>query len=137
MKIRMSHVWAVALAMATTASASHAAPVTDASLPGGDPELRVVNNHDYRVRIVLVDKSGRHHSLGHLAPHRAAEYNVEEFADYGLPVQVKVVVDEPVWSPGATDMAVRSGALYISDDTEVRIWVESDLSETEVEVYRW
>jgi hypothetical protein len=137
MKIRMIQTLAVALAMASTASVGQAAPTGDELGSTGDPELRVVNNHEYRVQIVLVDKSGRHHTLGHVAPNKAVSYDVEEFTDYGLPVQVKVVVDEPVWSAGATDKAVRSGALYISENTEVRVWVESDLTQTEVEVYRW
>ena len=134
--IRSRHAWALALAFASMTSAASAAPAN----PTGDdnePEMRVVNNHEYRVQVVLVDKSGRHHSLGHIAPDRAAEFDLDEFAEFGLPLQVKIVVDEPVWSPGATEKAVRSGSLYISDKTEVRVWVESDLTETQVEVHNW
>lgn len=134
--IRMRHAWAIALALSSMTSAAAAAPVTPSN-GDGDPEMRVVNNHDYRVQVVLVDKTGRHHSLGHLAPHRAAEYDLDDFAEFGLPLQVKVVVDEPVWSPGATGKAVRSGSLYVSDDTEIRVWVASDLAETQVEVHNW
>ena len=134
--IRTKHAWAVALALSCMTSAASAAPATAAG-PDEEPEMRVVNNHEYRVRVILVDKAGRHHSLGVLAPNRAAEYDLDRFAEYGLPLQVKVVVDEPVWSPGATERAVRSGSLYISDHTEVRVWVESDLTETQVEVHNW
>jgi len=137
MKIRTIHAWAAALTIASAASGVQAATPGDELRAGNDPEVRVVNNHEYRVQIVLVDKSGRHHSLGHIAPDKAAAFDLEEFTDYGLPVQVKVVVDEPVWSPGATGRAVRSGSLYISDHTEVRVWVASDLTETEVEVHSW
>ena len=137
MKIRIMQVCAVAMAIALTAgSASAAAPVEGMSV-GDDPGVRVVNNHGYRVQVVLVDKSGRHHSLGLIAPDRAREFNLDEFADMGLPLQVKIVVDEPVWSAGATGQAVRSGSLYLSDHTEVRVWVASDLTETEVEVHNW
>ena len=134
--IRSRHAWAMALAFAGMTSAAHAAPVGPNG-PDDEPEMRVVNNHEYRVQIVLVDKSGRHHSLGHIAPDRAAEFDLDEYAEFGLPLQVKVVVDEPVWSPGATDQAVRSGSLYLSDKTEVRVWVASELTETQVEVHNW
>ena len=137
MKIRTIHAFAAALAIASTASGVQAATSTDELRAGNDPGLRVVNNHEYRVQIVLVDKSGRHHVLGHIARDKAAEFDVAEFTDYGLPVQVKVVVDAPVWSPGATGKAVRSGALYTSDHTEVRVWVASDLTDTQVEVHSW
>ena len=134
--IRSRHAWALALAFASMTSAASAAPTT----PNGDdsePEMRVVNNHAYRVQVVRVEKSGRHHSLGRIAPNRAAEFDLDEFAEFGLPLQVKIVVDEPVWSPGATGKAIRSGSLYISDKTEVRVWVESELTETQVEVHNW
>jgi hypothetical protein len=137
MKIRTLQAWAVAFATAFSASAAQATPIDAEVASVAGPQLRVVNNHEYRVQVVLVDKSGRHHTLGHVAPHKAAAYDVEVFADYGLPIQVKVVVDEPAWSPGATDKAVRTGSLYVSDQTEVRVWVESDLTKTEVEVHRW
>lgn len=135
--MRSRHVWAVALAIAGMASGASAATVDGPSNPDDDPEVRVVNNHEYRIHVVLVDKAGRHHSLGYIAPDRAAAYDLDAFTEFGIPVQVKVVVDEPVWSPGATETAVRSGALYITDNTEVRVWVESELTETQVEIHNW
>lgn len=137
MKVRIMRAWAVAMAIALTATGASASVPTDGATIADDPGVRVVNNHEYRIQVVLVDKAGRHHSLGQIAPDRAREFDLEAYTDAGLPVQVKIVVDEPVWSPGATGRAVRSGSLYISDHTDVRIWVASDLAETEVEVHNW
>ena len=134
--IRSRFAWAVVFALAGVLSAASAASASTPA-PGDEPDMRVVNNHGYRIQVVLVDKVGRHHSLGYIAPDHAEAFDLDAYTEFGLPVQVKVVVDEPVWSPGATGRAVRSGSLYLSDKTEVRVWVASELTETEVEVLNW
>ncbi len=128
--IRSAAVFAAAMLAAVPAVAAEGLRPT----PDPEPEVHVVNNHPYRIRVLLVDPDGRHHSLGRLRPSRAAGYDLDRFAIDGRPVILKVVVDEPVWSPAATGEAVRSRALHLRGRTEIRVWVEPDLTETRVEV---
>ena len=119
-----------ALLLALTTPAGRAQPPTDLGVTAEAGEVRVVNNHMYRIRVVLVDAEGRHTSLGRVAPSKAAIFTLDATDLAEGPVQVKVFADEPVWSAGNTGEAVRSRDLFLHSGTAVYVWVESDLTRT-------
>ena len=107
-----------------------------ASLTSGsaEPEVRVINNHHYPIRVVLIDRAGRERSLGRVSQKKAAVFAL----DYGQlgasPVQVKIFPDEPVWSAGNTGKAIRSQNLHLYRGMAVYVWAEPDLASSEISV---
>jgi hypothetical protein len=116
--------------------ASRAQMAMDFAMAMPESEIRVVNNHLYRIRVVLVDAEGRHTSLGRVAPSKAAIFTLDEAPRRSGPVQVKVFADEPVWSAGNTGDAIRSQDLFLHPGTAVYVWVETDLTRTQFSVTR-
>ncbi|KPJ83564.1 MAG: hypothetical protein AMS19_04025 [Gemmatimonas sp. SG8_23] len=110
-----------------------AAPTAVAGADNEDgPEIRVVNNHPYQVRVLVIDDQGAYHSLGRLAPKSAQVYRIADVADGS--VQVKLVVDEPVWSLGNTEEAVRSRSIFLHEDSAIQVWIEPDLTSSAIEM---
>jgi hypothetical protein len=124
------------LLFVATTSAAPAQLTADYAMTSSESEVRVVNNHLYRIRVILVDRTGRHHSLGRVAPSKAAIFTIEPDMIGSAPVQMKVFADEPVWSAGNTGEAIRSPNLYLRDGADVYVWVEHDLTRTEFTVAR-
>ena len=111
--------------------------VTDtpvATLASEGPEVRVVNNHGYRIQLVLVDAEGTHRTLGSVASRQAKVFTLDPALAGNGPVRVKVVLDEPAWSPANADVAVRSGDLQLDADSAVYVWIETDLESTSIEI---
>ena len=109
----------------------------ETALPAQDsPEVRVVNNHHYRIRVVLVDEQGTHHSLGRVAPSKAEIFEPSSDLVDGARFQIKVFADEPVWSAGNTGEAIRSQDLEAYGASSVYVWVEPDLTRSQITVGR-
>jgi hypothetical protein len=121
-----------ALLLALTTPAARAQPPIGLAVAGADGEVRVVNNHMYRIRVVLVDADGRHIPLGRVAPSKAEIFTLDANEMAAGPVQVKVFADEPVWSAGNTGEAIRSQDLFLRAGTAVHVWVEKDLTRTQI-----
>jgi hypothetical protein len=99
-------------------------------------ELRVVNNHGYRVGVVLVDADGKHHTVGRVGNGDVRIFALAgRFADRGS-FRVKVFTDEPVWSAGSTDEAIRSQDLRPRSGEAVTVWVEPDLTRSRITLGR-
>jgi hypothetical protein len=99
-------------------------------------ELRVVNNHGYRVGVVLVDAGGKHHTLGRVGNGDVRIFALAgRFADRGS-FRVKVFTDEPVWSAGSTEEAIRSRDLQPRSGEAVTVWVEPDLTRSRITLGR-
>ena len=108
-----------------------AAPIQAMETEDG-PEIRVVNNHTHQVSVFVIDGNGVYHALGRLAPRDAGVFRVAEAAEG--PLQVKVVVDEPVWSLGNTEEAIRSSDITIDADEAIQLWIEPDLTASAIEL---
>lgn len=121
-----------ALLLALTTPAARAQPPVDLGVATEDGEVRVVNNHMYRIRVVLVDAEGRHTSLGRVSPSKAEIFALDRSQLAAGPVQVKVFADEPVWSAGNTGEAIRSQDLFLRSGAAVYVWVERDLTRTQI-----
>lgn len=132
--LRVASLAAVLLALA--APASQAQPVADRAVAAADAEVRVINNHTYRIRVVLVDAEGRHTSLGRVGSRKAEIFSLDASTLREGPVQVKVFADEPVWSAGNTGDAIRSQDLFLHAGAAVYVWVESDLARSQITVAR-
>ena len=123
----------VGMALALTLVAAPAAYGADAANDEG-PEIRVVNNHAYQVSVVVIDERGVYHSLGRVSPKDARIFTLADAEVASGDVQVKVFVDEPVWSLGNSGEAVRSSSLRIEDGAALQVWVEPDLTATQLEL---
>ena len=115
--------------------AASATPADPIIVTATAPEVRVVNNHTERIRVVVVNQEGRHHSLGTVSPKKAGIFGLEGLADEGTPLQVKVIVDAPAWSAGNTGETVRTEGLMLREGSAVQVWVEPTLTSTSVEIY--
>lgn len=132
----------------------HAALVAGLLLTGGSPdaraatsgvdtvaapaptEIRVVNNHTYRIRVVIVDARGHHHSLGRVMNTQARIFALDEDLVGSGPLSVKVFADEPVWSAANSDEAIRTKELHLAEGQAVYVWVEADLLRSQIVVGR-
>ncbi len=99
-------------------------------------EIRVVNNHPYRIQVVVVDGEGHHHALGRVPTTKAHIFSVEEDLVGTGPFRVKVFADEPVWSAANTSEAIRSEDLELGLGESVYVWVEADLMRSQIRVAR-
>lgn len=121
-----------ALVLGSMPSVGRTQPVAALAASAADPEIRVVNNHTYRIRVVLVDAEGRHIPLGRVAPSKAEIFPVAPESVAHGPVRVKVFADEPVWSAGNTGDAIRSQDLFLSAGGAIYVWVENDLLRSQI-----
>ena len=134
--LRILSLAALLMGLPSPSSADAARPIAEVAPATADPEVRVVNNHPYRIRVVLVDAEGRHTSLGRVAPSRAEVFPVDASMLPQGPVRVKVFADEPVWSPGNTGSAIRSQDLFLHAGGAIYVWVESDLLRSQITATR-
>lgn len=96
--------------------------------------VRVINNHGYPVRVVLVDDEGAHRSLGRVANGSVGTFAIADLANEWF--RVKVFPDEPVWSAANSDEAIRTRDLRLAPGSVLNLWVEPDLSRSEVTLGR-
>lgn len=126
---------ALALSLALFGATSvEAAPLTgpDDAMANG---IRVVNNYAETVRVYAVDAEGRLHKLGHVARGELTELEVP--ADVASDAfRIKIFPGQPVASSDVDDYAVKTNPLNLSDDADVTVWVEPELTDTVVEMSR-
>jgi len=98
-------------------------------------EIYVVNNHLVAVRVYAEDAEGKLHALGRVARGGLATFQVpEEFeADE---FRIKVFPNSTAWSPIPDDYGVKTNPLDATRDRQVRMWLESDLTQSIVEIER-
>lgn len=127
----------VALVMGLVAIS--AVSIEAAELQGPDDvittEVYVVNNYLTDVRVFAEDAQGRLHKLGRVARGSLKSFAVPEAAAGGE-FRIKVYPSAPVWSPVADDYGVKTNPLRSERDHQVRLWLESDLSQSFVEIDR-
>jgi hypothetical protein len=133
----MKGMYRVALMMglvAVTAGSVQAAEVqgTDEK---NDTDVYVVNNHLTDVRVYAEDANGRLHNLGRVARGRLRSFDLPESVSNGV-FRIKVYPTSPVWSPIEDDDGIKTSPLDSETDSEVRIWLEADLTMSLVEVAR-
>lgn len=132
----MKGMYRVALMLGlVAASAVH---VEAAEYQGSDEittEIYVMNNHVADVRVYAEDADGRLHNLGRVARGDLRTFDVpQDLADEEF--RIKVYPSTPVWSPISGDFGVKTNPLVAERDHQVRVWLESDLSQSIVEIDR-
>ena len=118
-----------------------AAPSVKAETPVLGPrnntlELRVVNNHASPMRVFLKDATGKLHRLGTVA---CGDFRIievpGEVMELGA-VQLKLVPNEPVWSLRGGVDGIRTRDLDLRVGDAVNFWVETDLTDSTVEILK-
>lgn len=132
--LRAAFVAGLILTGATPSGRTH--PSVTETVAAVPAEVRVVNNHTYRIRVVVVDARGRHHSLGRVMNTQARIFALDEDLVGAGPLSVKVFADEPVWSAANSDEAIRTQELSLNEGDAVYVWVEADLTRSQIVVGR-
>jgi len=99
------------------------------------PQVFVMNNYVDDVRVYLEDRDGKLHKLGRLSRGALGSFEVPaELTDATFRVKVF-----PSPAPGSLivdDFGIGTSALEVSSDTQVRVWVETTLTDSIVEIAR-
>ena len=102
---------------------------------GVTTQVLVMNNYLTDVRIFIEDAQGKLHNMGRLARGSLADFTVpEDIASETFRVKVF-----PAPMPGSSlagDDGVKTNELHSPQDQQVRMWLESDLPNSIVEVAR-
>ena len=97
-------------------------------------EVRVVNNYHSQVRVYVQDVNGRMHLLGRVARGQFKVLEVSaEIADMGY-VRLKVYPHEPVGSLVDSINGIKTKELSLQDGDAVTMWLETDLTQSMIEV---
>jgi len=99
-------------------------------------EIRVINNNASPVRVYVQDAHGRMHNMGNVA---RSDFKIMEIPGeitaMGA-VQLKIVPNEPVWSLAGESAGVRTRDLTLRIGDAVNFWLETDLTDSTVEILR-
>lgn len=99
-------------------------------------EVRVVNNHTSAVRVYVQDAFGRMRSLGWVNRSDAKVLTVPaSWTELGA-VRIEVFPDEPIWSPRAVPDGVRTMPLNLKTGDVVNFWVETELTNSYLQIVR-
>ena len=126
----------VALMMGMVAFSAVSAEAAELNGPGdeGAHEVRVVNNYQSPVRVYAQDANGRLHLLGRVARGQFKVLEVsEEIAERGY-VRLKVYPNEPVWSLIGNTTGIKTHELDLQAGDAVTMWLETDLTQSMIEV---
>lgn len=133
----MKRTYGVALALALMAASS--ASVDAAEVRAFDdvapPAVFVMNNHLETVRVYAEDAEGRLYPLGRVARGQLGTFEVPEHVTAGE-FRIKVFTASPAWSSIANPVGVKTNPLRAERDRQVTMWLESDLTESIVEISR-
>jgi hypothetical protein len=99
-------------------------------------EVRVINNNASPVRVYVQDAKGRLHRMGTVA---STDFKIVEIpgeiTELGA-VQLKLVPNEPVWSLAGDPDGVRTRDLDLKIGDAVNFWVETNLTDSKVEILK-
>ena len=97
-------------------------------------EVRVVNNFHSPVRILAEDAEGRRHDLGRVArgSFKVLELSAE-IAEMG-DVRIRVYPSEPAGSLSGNTDGIKTVPLEIEDGEAVTMWLETDLTQSMIQV---
>ena len=97
-------------------------------------EVRVVNNYQNPVRVFAQDAEGRLHQLGRVA---RGEFKVlelsNEIAEMGE-VRLKIYPSEPSRSLAGSENGIKSDDFDLQDGAAITVWLESELSQSMIQV---
>ena len=99
-------------------------------------EIRVINNNASPVRIYVQDAKGKLHGMGTVA---SADFKIIEVPGAVTAmgaVQLKLVPNEPVWSFAGDPDGVRTRDLELKIGDAVNFWVETELTDSKVEIIK-
>jgi hypothetical protein len=99
-------------------------------------EIRVINNNASPMRVYVQDAQGKLHRMGSVA---SADFKIVEvpgeITALGA-VQLKLVPNEPVWSFAGEPDGVRTRDLDLQIGDAVNLWVETNLTDSKVEIIK-
>ncbi len=131
----MKGMYRVALMLGLVASS--AAGVEAAAIDGNPDathEIRVVNNYVSPVRVYVQDAKGRMHQLGRVGRGRFKVLAVSsEVAALGS-FHLKVYPSEPIGSLIGDDDGIRTKELALEAGESINLWLETDLTQSMVQV---
>lgn len=128
----------VALMMGMVAFSAASVEAAELNGPGDDTghEVRVVNNYQSPVRVYVQDANGRMHLIGRVARGKFKVLEVSaEIAQKG-DVRLKVYPSEPVWSLIGNTNGIKTKELSLQPGDAVTMWLETDLTQSMIEVQR-
>ena len=121
----------VAFSAASVEAAQLKGPADDAT-----HEVRVVNNYQSPVLVYVQDANGRLHLLGRVARGKFKVLEVSsEIADMG-DLRLKVYPNEPVGSLIGNTNGIKTRELSLQDGDAVVMWLETDLTQSMIEVQK-
>ena len=132
----MKGICRVALMMGLGAFSVASAEAAQLDGPGDDAthEVRVVNNYQSPVRVYVQEASGRMHLLGRVARGQFKVLEVpSEMAAKGT-VRLKVYPNEPIGSLVGNTNGIKTRELTLRDGDAVTMWLETDLTQSMIEV---
>jgi len=125
-----------ALAIAFLAMGATSLQAEPTGPAGNALEIRVVNNHTSAVRVYVEDAFGRMHWLGWVNQSDAKVLSVPaKMTELGA-VQINIFPDEPIWSPRAAPDGVRTMPLNLKAGDVVDFWVETQLTDSYLQIVR-
>ena len=99
-------------------------------------EIRVINNNASPMRVYVQDANGRLHRMGTVA---STDFKIVEvpgeITALGA-VQLKLVPNEPVWSFAGEPEGVSTRDLKLKIGDAVNLWVETNLTDSKVEIVK-
>ena len=128
----------VVLMMGMVAFSAASVEAAELNGPGDDTghEVRVVNNYQSPVRVWVQDANGRMHLIGRVARGEFKVLEVSaEIADMGA-VRLKVYPNEPVWSLIGNTNGIKTKELSLQEGEAVTMWLETDLTQSMIEVQK-
>ena len=134
----MKGMYRVALMMGLVAFSAASAEAAEINGSGdeADHEVRVVNNFQSPVRVYVQDANGRLHLLGRVARGKFKVLEVSsEIAEMGK-LRLKIYPNEPVWSLFASSIGIKTRELHLQDGDAITVWLETDLTQSMIEVQR-
>ena len=134
----MMGMYRVALLMGMVAFSAASAEAAQLNGPGDDTdhEIRVVNNFWSPVRVYVQDANGRLHLLGRVARGKFKVLEVSNEIAETSQVRLKVYPNDPVWSLVGNSDGIRTKELDLQDGDAVTVWLETDLTQSMIEVQK-
>ena len=125
---------ALVMGMVAFSAASAEAVQVKGSWDDAGHEVRVVNNYQSPVRVYVQDVNGRMHLIGRVARGEFKVLEVSaEIADMD-DVRLKVYPNEPVWSLVGNTTGIKTKELSLQEGDAVTMWLETDLTQSMIEV---
>lgn len=135
----MKKMYRVAMVMGLVAMSVSATHLEAAELQPPTDEIQtqifVMNNYLTDVRVYVEDAKGKLYPLGRLSRGAAETFSVPQHVPEGQ-FRVKVFPSGELNTPYVDHIGVKTNALLPERDQFVRLWIESDLTRSIVEIAR-